>query len=217
MKYNTAAAILLALSAHYVTGAPTTPAGEILAQAIKDMGGSRPPDYTPEASNGCDPSQARCVPAVNGHSSAAGAPTCNQAEDCISYCHSILGDGDVGSTCAANFDYPGSGDYLESICTCYDSTYLVDVTTDALVAIGEATCFVVNEAMALTPKVLNAIGTISKVKQVKWAGKIVKIGNHLLAHGSKMGKCDDLGCPGHEFTMLDPNDLENSLGALNVC
>ena len=123
----------------------------------------------------------------------------------------------MGSQCSPNYDLPGSGDYLEKLCQCYDSTYLVDITTHALIAVGETACFVVNEAAALTPKALSAIGTISKQQELKWAGKIVKVGEHIVARGAKMGKCDNVGCPGHQFTMLDPKNLGKSLGLLNVC
>lgn len=166
-------------------------------------------------SSTCDPSAMRC----NDPFSLNSAPSCSHVEDCNAYCKKIMNDAPQTITsCVGNYDpsYPNEP-VVNSFCTCTNGTVAADIVTGVLVGIEEALCFVVNEALPMSADVLKVIGKLSGAKEVEWAGKIVDVGGMLLAHGNKMGKCENVGCPGHEFTVLDPEKLEESLGALNVC
>jgi len=153
-----------------------------------------------------------CMRSINAANNADIIP-CDRASDCK--CAERLGEGNTPfgytETCSGSDTVPSS-------CLCVALTEQAsNEITDTLIAIGETTCMVVNEAAEAEAKLLKLAGKVSKEKEVKWAGRIYKIGLSLLAHGSKMGSCKNVGCPGHEFVAIDPEDLEAQLGLLDVC
>jgi len=153
-----------------------------------------------------------CMRSINAANNAGIIP-CDKASDCK--CAERLGEGNTpfgySETCSGS-------DTIPSSCLCVALTEQASKEiTDTLIAIGETTCMVVNEAAEAEAKLLKLAGKVSKQKEVKWAGRIYKIGLSVLAHGSKMGSCKNVACPGHEFVAIDPEDMEAQLGLLDVC
>jgi hypothetical protein len=85
------------------------------------------------------------------------------------------------------------------------------------IAFGETICIVANEAAEQAAKLFKLTGKVSEAKETKWMGEIYKIGLQLWARGSKMGNCNDVGCPRRRSVAVDPEDLEAQLGLLDVC
>jgi hypothetical protein len=138
---------------------------------------------------------------------------CDRASDC--QCADRLGAGNTPfgytETCSGSSTVPSS-----CLCVALTEEDSKEIT-DGLIAFGETTCMVVNEAAQAAAKLMSLAGKVSKQTELKWASKIYKIGLKTWAHGSKMGSCNNVGCPGHHFTVVDPEDLEAQLGLLDVC
>lgn len=87
-------------------------------------------------------------------------------------------------------------------------------------AAGEMACVVWNSAFKLTEHTLNLVGMVPELTAAKWAGKVLKIGNRLLAQGSKMGSCPNVFCAEdfeEGFTVIDMDRIEDELGMMSVC
>jgi hypothetical protein len=153
-----------------------------------------------------------CIRGINEANNADIIP-CDRASDCK--CAERLGEGNTPfgytETCSGSDSIPDS-------CLCVALTQdASEEITDALIAFGETTCIVVNEAAEAAAKTMKLAGKVAKQTEVKWAGRIYKIGLNVWAHGSKMGSCNNVGCPGREFVVVNPEDLEAQLGLLDVC
>jgi hypothetical protein len=153
-----------------------------------------------------------CMRGINQANNADIIP-CDRASDCK--CAERLGEGNTpfgySETCSGSSTIPSS-------CLCVALTEQASTEiTDALIAFGETACIVVNEAAQAEAKLLKLAGKVTMQKELKWAGRLYKIGLNWFAHGSKMGSCKNVGCPGHEFVAVDPEDLEAQLGLLDVC
>jgi len=172
-----------------------------------------PNNYDPNDCTNPEPYlSVECMRGINQANNADIIP-CDRASDCK--CAERLGEGNTPfgytETCSGSSTIPSS-------CLCVALTEEASTEiTDALIAFGETTCIVVNEAAEAEAKLLKLAGKVSKQKEVKWAGRLYKIGLNLFAHGSKMGSCNNVGCPDHEFVAVDPEDLEAQLGLLDVC
>jgi hypothetical protein len=172
-----------------------------------------PNNYDPNDCSNPEPYLSmECMRGINAANNANIIP-CDRASDCK--CAERLGEGNTPfgytETCSGSDSVPDS-------CLCVALTQdQSEEITDALIAFGETTCIVVNEAAEQAAKLFKLAGKVSKAKEAKWMGKIYKIGLQLWARGSKMGSCNNVGCPGHEFVAVDPEDLEAQLGLLDVC
>ncbi|KAK3075663.1 hypothetical protein LTR53_000811 [Teratosphaeriaceae sp. CCFEE 6253] len=147
----------------------------------------------------------------------AARPICGGTDDCLAYCQAALGATPYGTsvTCSGTGELAGEG---LGRCSCIAMTAdAAQDITNAFVAIGEVACVVLDEALALTPTVLQAVGAISRSTELKWAAKIFKIGVNLMAHGAKLGRCANAACPGHQSVAIDPERLEEGLSWLDVC
>jgi hypothetical protein len=153
-----------------------------------------------------------CMRSINEENNADIIP-CDRASDCK--CAERLGEGNTPfgytETCSGSSTIPSS-----CLCVALTEEASKDIT-DALIRFGETTCMVVNEAAEAAAKLLKLAGKVSKQTELKWAGRIYKIGLNVFAHGSKMGSCKNVGCPDHEFVTIDPEDMEAQLGLLDVC
>ncbi|KAK3075439.1 hypothetical protein LTR53_001224 [Teratosphaeriaceae sp. CCFEE 6253] len=144
-------------------------------------------------------------------------PICGGTDDCLAYCQAALGATPYGSsvTCSSTGELAGEGlGHCSCIATTADAAQEI---TNAFVAIGEVACVVLDEALALTPTVLQAVGAISRSTELRWAAKIFKIGVNLMAHGAKLGWSANAACPGHQSVALDPERLEEGLSWLDAC
>ncbi|KAK1074685.1 hypothetical protein LTR74_000929 [Friedmanniomyces endolithicus] len=152
-----------------------------------------------------------------GNESPSRGPVCSRWQDCSAFCHTALGSTPHGISITCESAQVLNG-HPYGLCTCIGLTAgeAQDIG-NAIIAIGETACIVVDEALKITPKLLSLMGTLTRQTELKWAGRLIQIGTNIFAHGSKLGHCDNAGCPGHNFVAVDPAHLEKSLGLLNVC
>jgi hypothetical protein len=70
-------------------------------------------------------------------------------------------------------------------------------------AFREAVCIAVDVALADTAKIFSAAAKFSALSELKYAGKIVSIGDMVFAQGTSAGDCPNAACPGHVFTQIE--------------
>jgi hypothetical protein len=139
---------------------------------------------------------------------------------CQNYCQTVIGNTPevlqygLSSTCIG--EGPVGGDpnaVVPGACVCSSAKF----EADALIAIGETACIAVDVAISAAATIISDVGKFSGVAPLKWAGKLLQFGDTVLAQGAVAGDCPNSACPGHQFVVVDPNDLENQLGALDQC
>ncbi|CAK4026214.1 Hypothetical predicted protein [Lecanosticta acicola] len=195
---------------------PTNQGNANLLAAIEAIGSAALAFPTPQQQTSptdCQSDPIGCGEAANN--SPNRAPNCKDPKDCVAYCQRIMGNTPgVASSCSPNMD--STGHASGSVCTCWNGSSVVDIASSAIIGIGESACFAWVESIPLGAKALQAIAKISNVQALAWAGTVLKVGDHLLAHGAKLGKCDNPFCPNHNFVVVDPAKAEQMLGVLNV-
>lgn len=94
---------------------------------------------------------------------------------------------------------------------CQCSTAPGQLIAEILIGIGEVACVAVDEAIPLAAKILSFV--VPYVGEGAAAGKgLFKAGGKVFKKGSK--DCGNV-CPGHEYTVIDPNDAQSQLGILD--
>ncbi|KAK4629123.1 hypothetical protein CLAFUW4_08493 [Fulvia fulva] len=171
------------------TTLPTT-----LAATTTPTSDPSPTIITADPSN-CDSDPEACDEAINNDPNRP--PICfaddpTQADSvCIPYCQKILGSDPLVQQWG--------------------------LTSTCIGAPGNLACFAVDEAIAWSEDLLKDIGKVSGMTASKWASAVLTVGSNVVAHGSKIGDSANPACPDHVFTVVDPNDMEAELGALNKC
>jgi hypothetical protein len=198
---------------HMQPSTPTTLSTAIIASVSPTPAAFDPTNYDPNDCTNPEPYLSmECMRSINVANNADIIP-CDRASDCK--CGERLGPSNTPfgytETCSGSSSVPNS-------CMCVALTEEAsDDITQGLIAFGEVTCMVVNEAAAMEAKLLKLTGKVSKMPEMKWAGRIYKVGLNVWARGSKMGSCKNVGCPEHQFVAIDPEDMEKDLGLLDVC
>jgi hypothetical protein len=192
---------------------PTTFATVVQAEPTASVKNFDPNNYDPNDCTNPEPYLSMsCMRSINEANNADIIP-CDRASDCK--CAERLGEGNTPfgytETCSGSDTIPSS-----CLCVALTEEGSKEIT-DGLIRFGEVTCMVVNEAAEAAAKLLKIGAKVSKQTELKWAGKIYKIGLDVWAHGSKMGECNNVGCTGHQFVAIDPEDMEAQLGLLDVC
>ncbi|KAK1083340.1 hypothetical protein LTR33_003326 [Friedmanniomyces endolithicus] len=167
--------------------------------------------------------KAQCAEA--GNESPSRGPVCSRWQDCSAFCHTALGSTPRGISITCESAQVVNG-HPYGLGTCINLTAgeardignaIIAIGETACIVVDETACIVVDEALKITPKLLSLMGTLTRQTELKWAGKLLQIGTNVFAHGSKLGHCDNAGCPGHNSVAVDPAHLEKSLRLLNVC
>ena len=104
---------------------------------------------------------------------------------------------------------------IPGVCLCYPAKFLAD----ALLAIGEVVCIAVSTALDEAATLLQDAGEFTGQSEVAAAGDLLQQGNMLFAQGVKLPgtNCDNVACPGHELTQIDPANITAQLGELGKC
>jgi hypothetical protein len=108
-----------------------------------------------------------CMRAINAANDANIIP-CDRASDCK--CVERL---DEGSTPFGYTETCSSSDSVPDSCLCVALTqHRSEKVTDVLIAFGETSCIVANEAAEQAAKLFKLAGKVLKAREAKWIGKI---------------------------------------------
>ncbi|KAK4496599.1 hypothetical protein PRZ48_012579 [Zasmidium cellare] len=135
--------------------------------------------------------------------------TCKSSWDCNSWCQGKMGGATTGwAVTCETWAPPGvSLDSMTGQCLCYKD----DQVEQMLLGLGDAICLAVNDA-AYDAAIFTSF-LIPYVGEAADAGAaLYRIGSKIVRKGAK--DCGINVCPGHKYTVVDPEDFQSQVGIL---
>ncbi len=99
-----------------------------------------------------------------------------------------------------------------AFCTC--SVVAAEIAAEILIALGDIVCVVWNEALQGAAAILEfVVPYVGEVAEGVDASELFEAAEQVFKKGAK--DCN-LACPGHQYTAVDPMDINSMLG-INEC